>query len=411
MRVTIFCKDGDTHEHPTYAPAECACTALIPGLLANSPTDPESAFPTGAVQRNSFGNQAVYQNQEPTPPSLQRALALHSMAIERQKLGQRDEAIQLLKSAIPLLESAGHQDPDVALPIVNLLVALYLETGQTPAAKDLSRKALQLAKQTQNRRNRAQTWIVLSELERSSGNYGSARSAARNAEKLTEPTSSDQAAFFEGVQNQLARIAYETSDLRTAAVHWRAVLESMQARFPESDPQLLSLRVDIARVSVLEHKRNEAERELAEITRIAEEHGHQTALARGLYVLGTLYVEQKRPAKAEAVFLRSLTISDRELGELSADSALALLDLTKLQLKANEPGRALAFSSRSTKILEYGNTVPLVWLDVLQVHAQVLKKLSRREESKQIADVVSRLYALKRVGSLTIDVHELRLGK
>jgi tetratricopeptide (TPR) repeat protein len=386
---------------------------VLPGLHAVTGVEiPDSVKAASGVQwfviqqiRDGCGS--ATEEQDPDSPAIPRAVVLHNLAVEQQKRGRREEAIVLLRDAVSLLETARNPNPDEVLPSLNLLAALYLETGQTAQARALLKRAVALGKRSENKRNHAQTLIVLAELERATGNYDDARRAASNALKLTDPAFPDYPSFFEGVQNQLARIAFETSNHRSAAAHWKLALASLSARRSDRDEQVLSLRVDIARISVHERRLQEAETELLAVTRLAEASGHQVALARGLYVLGTLYVEQKQSGKAEAHYSRSLAITDKDLGEKSADSALCLLELAKLHLKEHRPGAALNFSSRSTTILVNGNSVPLVWLDVLQIHGEVLKKLSRKEESKQVAELVSKLFALKRFGNQTIDIKDL----
>lgn len=351
---------------------------------------------------------SAFQDLDPELPPIERAVALHNLAITKQQLGKREEAVEHLQTAVLLFESVKDVDPEIALPISNLLAALYLEKGQTEEARWLTRKTSTIAKRGGKNRDRAQTWIVLAELERTLGNYGKAKKAAQEAIKLIEPSLPDYSTLFEAVQNQLARIAFETSHNGAAATHWKLTLDSLKARRPESDEDVLTLRVDIARTLVLEDRLQEAESELNNVNRIAKEHGRTLALARGLYVLGTLYVEQKQPERGEAVFLQSLTITDKDLGPLSADSALSLMELTKLYLKARKPIGAEQFSVRATQVLSSKEEIPVVWVELMQLHVDVLKKLNRKGESKELSELVSQLLALKRAGNQTIDVIELR---
>ena len=130
-------------------------------------------------------------------------------------------------------------------------------------------------------------------------------------------------------------------------------------------------------------------------------------LANGLYVLGTVYAQQKRFHEAIAVFVRSLDISDKQISEMSPNSALCLGDLATIYLRIHQPAEAEKFSNRAAHLSAGDGTVALVWLDVMQIHAQVLQKLNRKAEAKEVQKQVSSLVASRRMRNQTVDVADL----
>jgi hypothetical protein len=140
---------------------------------------------------------------------------------------------------------------------------------------------------------------------------------------------------------------------------------------------------------------------------LAGDQGGGIVLANGLYVLGTLYAQQKRFHEAIAVFVRSLAISDKQVGEMSPNSALCVGDLATIYLKIHQPAEAEKFSNRAARLLSSDGTVAPVWLDVMQIHAQVLQKLNRKAEATEVQKQLSNLVASRRIRNQTVDVADL----
>jgi tetratricopeptide (TPR) repeat protein len=356
-----------------------------------------------AVLRNAL---AVHDQTTKDWP-IQRAIVLQGLAVTRLALGRPEESIELLRTVISLLDGAAGVDHDAILPALNLLSSLYLQTGRMGDARVTIHRALGLAKRIGKGLDRSHTWIALSEFERIVGNHDGARRAARNALKLVGPATPDNARFFEGVHNQLARIAYETSNYKLAASHWKLALNSLNARRPDTDEEVLYLRADIARVAVVDGHLQEAEEELLAVARLAEDHGRQIALGLSLYGLGVVYAEQKRFDKAIPILVRSLAITDEKFGQMSPQSAACVADLAKSYLKARQPVEAEKFSRRAASVTSRDHAVALVWLGVMQIHAQVLEKLNRKAEAKEVHERASRLVASRRIRNQTIDVMDL----
>jgi tetratricopeptide (TPR) repeat protein len=195
--------------------------------------------------------------------------------------------------------------------------------------------------------------------------------------------------------------------LSTAQANWSLVLEARRRRLPKEDESLLSLRVDLARIAVLKGRQKEAESELLAVVELARRSEKHAAFSRALFVLGTLRRNQKRLAEAEQAFIQSLQFSDRFLGEGSADSALSLLELAKLSLGKRLPQEALEFSRRAAKFSSEQGPTELVWLDLAEIHAQVLRKLGRKGDAESVAAFVTKARQEQERSRNVVDITEL----
>lgn len=346
-------------------------------------------------------------NGEPAVSSKAHGDVLHLLAVTYRAQDRREESMEVLRKEITILEGATGSDQALLLPAVNLLTFLCLETGRIEEARLLNRRAISIAKRSGNARTMIQPWIGLSELENSAGSYDAARRAARNAQKLADPLRQINAPLYELAHNQLARISYETADYRSAALHWKLVLDSMNTWLPGADQRVLSLRKNIALVAFSRGHIDEAEKELLSIIQLAEQHAHHVALARGLYVLGTVYAQQNQFEKASTTFIRSLAIADRQLGELSPDSAMCLVGLARLYMKKGQPLEAVKYSGRVARISGDDHAITMVWVDLMRLHAEVMRKLRRKDEAKEIDGRVATIMTFRRAGTHIVDVTEL----
>lgn len=378
--------------------------ALVWAAMAEFLIEQDRHQDAEAVLENA---RSLFHN-HPEISAVTRADILRSLAVVKQVQGRRDESAAVLREEIQILEGAADVSPNRLLPALNMLTYFYLEAGRMDDTRLLISRITKIAKGYESDIYVLQAWVVLSEVERIAGNYDAARRSARKALRDAEPLKVMAASLYEAAHNQLGRIAYESGDLNSADFHWKAALQSINTRPSGFDADVYSLRTYLARVALSQGRSADAERDLVALTKLAEADGHQVEFARGLYVLGTVYLQQKQLDKAQDAFIRSLSIADVQLGAMSLDSGICLFDLARLHLKRGQPAEAAKFSGRAAKISADDHSIPMVWVDLMRIHSEVMRKLRRKDEAKDIDQRAGKIMAARNVKTHTVDVMDLR---
>jgi tetratricopeptide (TPR) repeat protein len=222
----------------------------------------------------------------PDPAGLRAAARLGSLAIVKQRLGEHEEARDLLERALELrVQALGEDNPDVARGLANLAEADW-RTGDQEQARELLERALAIQEQALGP-DHPDVSLTLNNL----ANVHQARGSLREARVLLERT----LAIQEGVLgsdhphvalslSNLASLLVDTGDLDEAVVTGERALAIRERTLGPDHPDV----------------------------------------GRSLTILGTAHRNAGEHEQARALFERALTILERALGPDHPDVATNL---------------------------------------------------------------------------------------
>ena len=126
--------------------------------------------------------------------------------------------------------------------------------------------------------------------------------------------------------------------------------------------------------------------------------------ASGLRYLAAVYSRQKQFIRAEPLLTRCLLIAEKELGPAATETALCLQDLVAVQLSLGRTGDAEQLSRRAIAVIDTQSVPATAWIELLRIHAQVLKRMKRKQEAAEVERGVESLLNLRPTKRHTIDV-------
>lgn len=370
------------------------------------------------IQQGRFGEAepllrtalAVHERNK-TIETVNFAKAAYHFGLTQRAKGNRIEAEAFLNRSLDLIERIEGPNSLKLVAPLGALSAVYVDFGKLNEARALVRREMEISTQLgKDHPVLVARWVGLSEIERLSGEYEAARRAIRNALRILEASPVLDEPAMAAVYNQRARLAYEMGSLRQAAEDWNRSLQLLSKHRQDGDEEILLIKSSLARIEIREKRYRTAEQSLIPIIRMAESKNLKMIFTVALHSLGAMYLQQKQFERAEPLLTRSLSIADQELGSSSTESAHCLRDLVIAHLGRNRVEDAERFSRRAVQIAETEVVVSMPWLDLLELHANVLKRMKRVQEAAAMQERVRVLTEGRPSMGHTVDVTELQPG-
>ncbi|MGH9869736.1 MAG: CHAT domain-containing tetratricopeptide repeat protein [Candidatus Polarisedimenticolia bacterium] len=235
---------GPDHEKTARALANLANLVADKGELAEARSLYEKAL-------------AIFQRTGPA--SLVPAL-MGNLATVLSELADYEEAIAVLKEALPLTESfRGPEHPFVAVLLDNLAGA-YCEVGDYAAARLVEERALQIREKTLGEGHRlvanslTNLGIVLLHL----GDTGAARLALERALRIREAALGPDHPDVAITLTQLGSVHREMGDLAAARLKFERALSIREARVPGTHPLVAQSRLKLAMLDLAQGRHDPA---------------------------------------------------------------------------------------------------------------------------------------------------------
>jgi len=352
-------------------------------------------------------------DRHPGRAPVEHLLSMNNLASVYQQTGQAQRELQYRLLALKVAELVRPPDATLVVPLLGNLAVYYAQNGRIADVAALVEKAKVYEADASVANHPVWTPLLIAHSEHylQRGEFKAARDRAAQALKIAEQAGYASAIEVVGPLHQLARAEMELARWSVAERHWKRSLETVRAHHSRDFPQVASFLIPLATLARLQGRMEECEELLREASRIADLSRQPYMQAVVKRELANLYAARKRHTQAEPLFRSSLALTAGSIGKGNAEYAICLFDfagtLTALR-KYAEAEMLLREAIQRTEQLRTSFEPALLLL--LERHAQVLRKLKRNEEAKQVQ---ARAQALRSSGVTdtyghTVDVLGLR---
>ncbi|MBS1826863.1 MAG: tetratricopeptide repeat protein [Acidobacteria bacterium] len=339
--------------------------------------------------------------------------AVNKLAQVYQMTGQRDQELRYRLLAVKAAEAVQPADPALIVPVLGNLALHYAGNADMTSVAQMLEKARTLAADPRvvNHPVLVSLLMAHSEYHLQRGEFQLARDKAATAVRIKEQAGLTGELELMGPLHQLARAEMELGRWSVAERHWKRSLEMVRLHRGKDYPQAAGIFIPLATLARLQGHTTESETLLREAERIAELSRQPYARAVVHHELANLYVTSKRHAQAAPLFRSSLALTAGTIGTRNAEYANCLSDLAGALLelrKYAEAETALREAIQTAEQLRFSTDPAL--LPLLDRHAQLLQKLKRKAEARQVQ---ARAQALRATGvgngsGQTVDILGLR---
>jgi tetratricopeptide (TPR) repeat protein len=357
----------------------------------------------------------VYQHNPQAAP-LDLAATMHNLAISCRALSRRDESEALHQKSLSIFERVGGPNhPKLALAL-SFLGFLYAEQGRLADADPLFLRAIRIGTAAAGPDNPDLIFSLsgLAMLKRLRGDSLGARKTVMRASRIAESAYGPDSIRVGAVLHQLAQLDFEIGQLKSAESLWRRSLEIIQKRRAPEHPDALNIMVQLGDIARLRGRYREAQALLTYAAAAADQPGGGPMLAVALHHLAVLYAKRGQHEIAEPIFLRSLAITDRDLGSRNIEWAICADNFARTLIALKRTDKAEEWTRSAIAAVEQSNaTRHPFFLEILRDHARVLRKLGRKDQAKDISARIETMLAsgAGRTSDYTVALSELRSGK
>jgi tetratricopeptide (TPR) repeat protein len=349
---------------------------------------------------------------DPKALPLDRAATMHNLAITRAALARWDEAESLHRSAIAIIERVAGPRHRALVVGLSFLGMLYVAQGRIDEAEPLLTRALRLGGEvlSPNGAELAPSLNGIAAVRRLRGDYDGARAAATRALRIVESAYGPEDVRAAAILFELGTFEFETARLASATAYLNRALDIVRKRRAPDHPDALNILIQLGDIAVIKHRYAEAEAAFSEVARAAQRPEQAGVLGVALHHLAVLYGARKQHDRAEPLLRRSLAVTVDASGSRNAEWASCAFDLARTLLALGRTAEAESLARSGLIVAEQTTGIrhPSA-LKALGEHAQMLRRLKRKEEARQVEDRVRSLVAagFGSVSAHTVSVAEL----
>lgn len=340
-------------------------------------------------------------------------MAINNLASACQQTGRSRCELEYRLRAVQVAEQVQPPDATLVVPLLGNLAVYYAQNGRIADITGIVEKAKAYEADASVANHPVWTPLLIahSEYHLQRGEFKLARERAAKALQVAEQSGGARGFELAGPLHQLARAEMELGRWSVAERHWKRSLAILQTHRSRDFPQVAAILIPLASLARLQGRKEECEQLLREAERIAELGRQSSTQAVVQRELANLYATRKRHAQAEPLFRSSLALTAASIGTRNAEYAICSFDFTGTLIALRKYAEAESLLRESIQKTEQLRTSfePALLL-LLDRHAQVLRKLKRNDEAKQVQ---ARAQALRDSGVTdayghTVDVLGLR---
>ena len=343
----------------------------------------------------------------------ENVLSLNNMALVYRQTGQPAFESKYLTMAVQKAESIHPIEPMIFIPTIGNLAIFYMELGDYNRTKALLERAQAFEQHPSVAKSllRLPLLVAASEVALQQGNYDVARDKATLALRIGENSRVGGEMDLVGALHQLARAEMELGHLRAAQIHWQRSVQIIEKHRSRNFPQLATMFLSLSSIAREQGKYDESKSLLQEATRVAEITQRMSVLAIIHHEKARLQMDRKRYAEAEALLRTSLDSTSKYRGKNNTEYASCLSDLAlslTAQRKYADADKMTLEAIATTEQIRAPTDPELLIL--LERHAELLGKLRRKDEARQVH---ARVQKMREAGfahpaNHTLDVLELK---